>query len=253
MSEKIPTRQSSAEQQTSDLIERLLMAEDFPRGERLRNLPLFLRQKDLAHILFISDLYRRVLNIPGYIAEFGVMWGRNLNLLLCLRECFEPYNHTRRILGFDTFTGFIETGKEDTAVAQNDDLHATGTYATSQDHEQRLADLLSAQENVSHLAHLRRHEIVKGDVTKTLPAYIGKNPHALFALCYLDLDLYQPTKAVLSQIRGRLVRGAILVFDEVLNPDYPGETKALLEEFDLARYGLRRDPLSGWKTYIEIS
>ena len=32
----------------------------------------------------------------------------------------------------------------------------------------------------------------------TLPDYLAQNSHALFALIYLDLDLYKPTKDVIS-------------------------------------------------------
>lgn len=246
------SRQSSAEGAATARVNELLVSPMFEASERLRNLPLFLRQKDLAHVLSIAEIYKLILQIPGYIAEFGVMWGRNLALFQALRECYEPYNHTRKLFGFDTFSGFLETSENDRNVSALPELHAKGAYSVPSGYEKTLEGLLAAQESISHLAHLRRFELVKGDVCVTLPAFLEKNPEAIFALCYLDLDLYKPTRAVLELIKPRLVRGSVLIFDEVLNPDYPGETLALNEIFGLSDISLRRSALSGWKTYFVV-
>lgn len=74
--------------------------------EILKDLPLFLSRSSLGHILFIDSVYRQILNIPGCIMEFGVRWGRNLSLFTSLRNLYEPYNVSRKIIGFDTFEGF---------------------------------------------------------------------------------------------------------------------------------------------------
>ena len=247
------SHQSSPEHQVQATLESLITDPMFgDDGERLRNLPLFLRQKDLAHILFLAEIYRLILDVPGYVAEFGLMWGRNLNLLHCLRECYEPYNHTRRLLGFDTFSGFVGSSSKDALEGAPAGLYAAGAYSVPDGYEEKLADVLRAQESISHLSHLRRFDLVKGDITKTLPEYLGKNPHTILALCYMDLDLYEPTRAVLQAIKPHLVRGSVLVFDEVLSPDYPGETAAINEVFGLGRISLRRSSLSGWKTYLVV-
>ena len=244
----MPTsRQSKAEDATQELLNNMLR--NFDDGERLRNLPLFLRQKDLAHILFLAEIYRKIVEVPGYIAEFGVMWGRNLNLFHCLRECYEPYNHTRRLIGFDTFSGFVGTTEEDQGSGEAD-LYQSGAYSVPEGHLGDLTALLRTQEATSHLSHIERFELVQGDVIETVPNYLSQNPHVFLALCYFDLDLYKPTKAVLEAIKGRLVKGSVLVFDELLNGDHPGETAAVDEIFGLENMKLRRSALSGWKTYL---
>ena len=45
--------------------------------------------------------------------EFGVRWGQNLSLLAAVRAMFEPFNVKRKIIGFDTFEGFVGTGAKD--------------------------------------------------------------------------------------------------------------------------------------------
>ena len=39
------------------------------------------------------------------VVEFGVRWGQNMALFNAFRGMYEPYNHTRRIVGFDSFSG----------------------------------------------------------------------------------------------------------------------------------------------------
>ena len=38
--------------------------------------------------------------MPGVIVEFGVWLGHDLALFESLRGVYEPYNYTRRIIGF---------------------------------------------------------------------------------------------------------------------------------------------------------
>ncbi len=45
--------------------------------------------------------------------EFGVKWGQNLALFQSFRGMYEPYNHNRKIIGFDTFEGFPSVDKKD--------------------------------------------------------------------------------------------------------------------------------------------
>ena len=76
-----------------------------PREELVTNLGLYMNRQSLARILFLHELYRKILTVEGIIIEFGVRWGQSLALFESFRGMYEPYNHTRRIVGFDTFDG----------------------------------------------------------------------------------------------------------------------------------------------------
>jgi hypothetical protein len=52
--------------------------------------------------------------------------------------------------------------------------------------------------------------------------------------------LYEPTKVALEHFVPRMSKGAILAFDEINNPWWPGETKALLESINIRDYEIRR-------------
>jgi hypothetical protein len=47
----------------------------------------------------------------------------------------------------------------------------------------------------------------------------------------MDFDLYEPTKVALAHFVPRMPKGAVLAFDELDNPLWPGETLAMLEYF----------------------
>ena len=72
-----------------------------PDNEILLNLNLFIKRQDLSQILFLNELYKKIINIHGVIMEFGVRWGKNLAQLTALRGIYEPFNHNRKIIGFD--------------------------------------------------------------------------------------------------------------------------------------------------------
>ncbi len=204
-----------------------------PNSELLKNLGLFINPGALGRILFANFLYEKIISYQGIIAEFGSRYGQNLNLFSSLRGIYEPYNRLRKIVGFDTFQGFVDVDKKD----QNNKL---GDYSVPENYYSELENILTKQEKFSPLSHLKKFELIKGDVSQTLPKYLKKNPHTIFAICYFDLDVYIPTKNVLSIIKNRLSKGTILVFDELNDEDMPGETEAFLEEINVNSISIRR-------------
>jgi predicted O-methyltransferase YrrM len=89
--------------------------------------------------------------------------------------------------------------------------------------------------------------LVRGDITQTIPTFVEANPHLVVSLLFLDADLYAPTKVVLEHILPRMPKGAIVAFDELDNPQWPGETLALLEHPGIRSLRLQR---LEWDPYI---
>jgi len=166
---------------------------------------------------------------------------------LNLRAVYEPYS-ARRVIGFDTFRGYPEPSDRD----RPSDTIKTGGYTVSANYEDYLAQLLQYHENENVLSHIKKFELVSGDVAETAPAYFQMRPEAIVALAFFDLALYRPTKLALNSIKDRLVKGSILAFDELNDPDYPGETEALREVLGLRSHPLRRSRYLPARTYIVI-
>ena len=77
-----------------------------------------------------------------------------------------------------------------------------------------------------------------------------RNPETIVSLAYFDLDLYKPTKECLDVIKSRLVKGSVIGFDELNDPDSPGETLALMETLGLNNIKLKRFKFSSRVSYF---
>ena len=75
-----------------------------------------------------------------------------------------------------------------------------------------------------------RVEIVRGDITETIPRYVAENPGFRVALLHCDLDVYPATLATLEAAWDRIVPGGICVFDEYAVGNW-GESDAVDEFF----------------------
>jgi hypothetical protein len=197
---------------------------------------LFMKRIALSRLLYLDRLYRQALGVPGIICEFGVQWGATLATLANLRGMHEPYNYSRLIVGFDTFSGFAAVD------AKDGDKVAKGDYATMKNYEAQLEEIMQIHESASPLPHIKKFELVKGDASQTAPAWFEKNPHAIVSMAIFDMDVYKPTKDALAAVLPRLVKGSVLVFDELNCPRFPGETEAVMEVIGLNSLKLHRDP-----------
>jgi hypothetical protein len=207
---------------------------------------VFLKRQVLSRILYLDHIYRKIVPVAGVICEFGVHWGGTMATLVNLRGIHEPFNHSRTIHGFDTFSGFPGVDKADGARV------GAGDYATSEGYEEDLAELLTLHESFSPIPHLRKFNLVKGDVTESLPVWLEENPHAVVAMAIFDMDIYTPTKRALELIMPRLTKGSLLVFDELNCVHFPGETRAVDEVLGLNNLRLQRFPHQPFCAFAEF-
>ncbi len=217
-----------------------------PESELLSNLGLYLNRQTLSRILFMHELYQKVIDVHGVIMEFGVRWGQNLALFESFRGIYEPYNYNRKIVGFDTFAGFPEVDVKD------GERVAAGDYGVTDGYEAYLEGVLQYHESESPIAHKKKFELVKGDACGTIEEYLRRHPETIVALAYFDFDIYLPTRKCLEAIRDRLTRGSVLAFDELNCPEFPGETLAVKEVLGLDRYAIRRSPLNPLCSYLVV-
>jgi hypothetical protein len=213
-------------------------------GDRAWNwdMQVLLKRQVLSRILHYADIYKLILPVPGCILEFGVQWGATLATLISLRGMYEPYNHARRIIGFDTFSGFA-------SVSDHDRDSRPGQYTVEAGYEARLESILALHEQMAPISHVRKFELVKGDACLTVPQYVADNPHMIVACAIFDFDIYKPTKAAIEAVLPRLTRGSVLVFDELNCRHFPGETQALIESIGLKNLRLIANPHQPYTSY----
>ncbi len=239
---------TSAEHDQRARLLAMLKASPIPAPELLANLGLYLTRQALSRVLFMQELYQLALPVHGIIMELGTRWGQSAALFCNLRGIYEPYNYTRKIVAFDTFAGFQGVAREDGA----DRILRTGAYGVTSGYQSYLSDLLQTHEQASPIAHIRKFELVAGDVSSTLPSYLQAHPETIVALAYFDMDLYKPTFDALKALKPYLTKGSVLGFDELNYAQFPGETVAVREALGLDRHPIRRSVLSPTASFIVV-
>lgn len=212
---------------------------------KMENFPKYVRRQNLTRFMALYEIFKHIMPIKGSIVECGVNHGFGLMSWAKFSAILEPVNLTRRIYGFDTFEGFPSVSAQDRSVSSN---HVKEGDLAADVHDE-LSQLIDIYDSTRFIGHVPKVKMVRGDATKTIPAFIDENPHLLISLLYLDFDLYEPTKVALQHFLPRMPKGAVLAFDELDNPLWPGETLAMLEEHARRPFRIERltfDPYIGF-------
>lgn len=209
-----------------------------PWEKKIENFPKYVRRQNLTRFLALYEIFKRVQDVKGSIIECGVFHGFGTMTWAKLSAILEPVNLTRRIYGFDSFAGFPNVSEVDkTGVAAH--VSVGDLYADSHD---EILELASINDSTRFLGHIPKVKLIKGDAAQTIPKFVEEHPHLLVSLLFLDFDLYEPTKIALEHFLPRMPRGAVVAFDELDNPLWPGETCAMLEMLEKYRFRLERLP-----------
>lgn len=210
-----------------------------PLDVKLDNFEKYIRRQSMSRFLARYELFKMQLDIKGCVIECGVHHGGGLLAWAKLSSALEPYALDRRIFGFDTFDGFPSVDEKDLGSEDNRNIKQGG-FNTGYDVYEELQELIMEYNQNRFLNQFEKVFLVKGDATKTIPAFIKEHPYLLISLLFLDFDLYEPTKIALEYLLPRMSKGSILAFDEINNPWWPGETKALLEILNLRDWKINR-------------
>lgn len=216
--------------------------------DKLNNFPRFISRQSMSLFLAKHELFKRVLSVHGSIVECGVFAGGGLFTWAQLSAIYEPFNHGRRVIGFDTFSGFPAISSKD---GEGDEEHRkVGGYSFEAIDELRKAALLHDLNRP--IGHIPKVELVAGDAVETIPRYVEENDHLVVSLLYLDFDLYAPTLAALSTFLPRMPKGGVIGFDELNQKKWPGETRAVMEAVGINRLSIERFPFTPSISYAVI-
>jgi hypothetical protein len=208
--------------------------------DKFENFSKFSTRTSLMRFIIKYEIFKKILNVHGNIFEFGVNFGGGLFTLAKLSEILEPYNHQRKIIGFDSFSGFPSVSDKDNR--ENNLCHRGSLYVDSYDDLQKCIELYNINRPLNHIPKI---ELVKGDICETLPKYIEDNPHTMASLIILDTDLYDPTKVILQNLLKRIVKGGIILFDQLNIKAWAGESIGVIEEFgNLNNLKIKRFPFT---------
>lgn len=190
--------------------------------------------KMLAHY----ELYKKIVNLPGSIVEGGVYKGSSLVRFATFRELLEN-TYSRKIIGFDAFGKFPTDGielKEDREFIESFENAGGDGYSVEQ------------IEKILEIKKFENIELVKGDVSETIPSYLEKDPSLRIALLHIDVDVYEPSLAMLQHLFDRVVKGGLIVLDDYAK--VIGETVAVDEFIKDKDLKLEKLPFFNVPTFI---
>lgn len=251
MTERIPVEgglRSAAEAQEAARNKSCFERNSGPWEQKLENFPKYVRRQNLTRFLALYEVFQRVLRVKGSVIECGVHQGFGILTWAKLSAILEPVNLTRRIYGFDSFEGFPDLSSKDLvgpgAHVKPGDLNA--------DSQAEINELISIHDSTRFLGHIPKVRLIAGNATETIPTFVADNPHLVVSLLFLDFDLYEPTKVALQHFVPRMPKGAVIAFDELDNPLWPGETAAMLEVCGANRLRIERLPFDPYIGYAVL-
>jgi len=231
-----------------EALERFFQEDDSSTLLKLRSFSLYSPRQVITDFLVRYELFSKIVDVPGSIFELGVFNGQGLMSYAQFSAVLEPSNITRKIYGFDTFNGFGELSESD-RKSRSSFMHVGGYGIDSHARVARAIELYDANRFIGHLPKV---ELVSGDVTESLPAFLADNPHVIPALIHLDMDVYAPTRRALELLLPRMPKGGVVVFDELNMKDFPGETAALLDILPINQIALKRVPFCSRISYFVV-
>ena len=181
------------------------------------------------------ELFKISSKIPGCIIECGVFKGASLIRFATFLKLLKS---NKKIIAFDTF------GKHTTTKISSDHkrrkiLLSHGKEAIS---EKQLMNILKRKGLEKNI------QLIKGDITETVPNYLKLNPKLKISLLNLDVDFYEPSMSILKNFYPKLSKGGILMLDDY--GVWDGETMAVDEYFIDKKIKIRKHMFSKTPSYI---
>jgi len=173
------------------------------------------KEQDIARRYNAYSLAKSALSVEGDFAEFGVHRGITTHILAKL--CDTQYDKKRAIWAIDSFEGVSEPNDEDISIFG---YKRWRKGSLKYDNYDFLNNELTKNKTTVHL--------IKGWIPEILPECTAEK----IAYAYIDVDLYEPTKASLEFAYPKMSPGGIMVFDDYGNYDCPGARKAVDEFFE---------------------
>jgi hypothetical protein len=166
----------------------------------------------------------------------------------------EPYNFQRRIIGFDTFAGFPDIHERDReGLSERKSAHMKkGGFGVPGRLYEDLHEAIDVFDHNRFLNHFPKVHIVKGPFEETIDRFLEDYPHLVVSCLYLDFDIYRPTKLAIEKLLHRVPKGGVVVFDELNDEGFPGETLAVMEKLKLSELRIKRFTFEPRISYVVI-
>ena len=187
---------------------------------------VFAQRRDIVQTLAYYELFSLIKDKPGSIVEAGVFMGNGLFTWAKLMETFCPGDRGRKVYGFDDFSGYEQGAApvDSKGIAYIKSL--IGDFKTDQTFVERMIKL----HNMDNLIPgVERVKLYAGKLSETIPAFLKLEEGVRISLLLVDLNLYAPTKLVLSRLYDYVIPGGVVALRGYGVRPWEGESKAVDE------------------------
>ena len=198
-----------------------------------------------SKLLIHYEIYKKIKNYKGSIIECGVFKGTSFSRFAMLRELFgNPKNN--KLIAFDVFSDkFPDTKYKNEKIQRK---HWISTAGGSSIGTKQLEKIFKKKK-------IKNFELISGDVLKTVPKYVQKNPGLKIALLNVDIDFVETTQCVLDNLYSKVVKGGIILFDNYEGTGtggtfYKGETETINKFLKKVKKKIIKFPFFNRPSYI---
>ena len=164
---------------------------------------LFMNEERFSKLLIHYEIFKIAKKISGAIVECGVFKGTSLSRFAMLRQLLGNSKRDK-IVAFDVFSDdFPNTNFKNEKKQRRHWIKTAGGSSIS---TRQLRTIFKKKK-------VKNFELVKGDVLKTIPNYLKKNPNFKISILNVDIDFVETTKCVLENFYDRVSKGGIILFD----------------------------------------
>lgn len=171
-----------------------------PVEQKLNHLGLFNRSSIFARYLHYYELYNLILENPGVILVYGYGYGSAIISFLSLRAILEPYNYSRKIIGFDDF----KPSDELSYFAQNPDGLTPEKYGylnAGKDYLDYLRQVVDFHEKENVLAYIPKVELFNGDPVSETGSHLESVKDLKIAVVYFDRTFSENIADILTELK----------------------------------------------------
>jgi len=208
-----------------DCIEDLIEENNLSTRECLSDYQAFVPRRHIPKLLAYYELFKMICDMPGSIAELGVLRGAGLFTWSHLLETFCPGDRLRHVYGFDHFEGYKDFKREDGKLEEYFDEALNGNYMSSS--YEIVTKLQKLHNEDSYFPGVVRTEVIPGDITNTIPRFVEETPGLRLSMLFIDVNLFDPIKVALKCLYDRVLQGGIIAFSGYTATPWEGEANAV--------------------------
>ena len=177
--------------------------------DMVHHFPVFVGDVNLARFICFYEMFKKVKNLSGHIADIGTWKGASFFAFLKFFKIFEKFSQTQ-VYGFDWFKG-MKQGKNDKKKYNN-------KYKSNYNDIKKMIKL----QNLDDTAILN-----KINLETQFNKFISSNKWLRFKLVFIDCGSEKVLNNTIKTVWPRIVKNGILILDHYNNKASPTESKIL--------------------------